>query len=194
MKPLLRKVLRRLTGATGEQKIFCVGLPKTATTSLSQSLNILGYKTRGFAPALLDDVGQWNFNLIKSELRQADAFRDMPWCFLYRELHEMCPNARFILTLRDEQSWISSFVRHFGDRSMPVLKKGMGTDAPLGKEAFFLEAYRKHNQAVMEYFSKNSSFLVLDASQGLGWDKLCHFLGDPIPDREFPMLRPPPAE
>jgi len=44
---------------------------------------------------------------------------DNPWPLIYKELDKRIPGCKFILTLRDEESWYSSVKRHIDDLKRP---------------------------------------------------------------------------
>jgi hypothetical protein len=49
------------------------------------------------------------------------------------------------------------------------------------------KVYEAHNAAVRSHFAGQSDrFLELDLEADDGWEALCSFLGEPIPDRPFP--------
>ena len=50
----------------------------------------------------------------------------------------------------------------------------------------YLRIYREYNRGVLEYFQGRDDLLVMDIEQGDGWDKLCDFLGCPVPDKPLP--------
>ena len=47
----------------------------------------------------------------------------------------------------------------------------------------FVEA---HHQRVADYFEGRQDLLVLRIAAGDGWERLCPFLGEPVPDEPFP--------
>jgi hypothetical protein len=53
--------------------------------------------------------------------------------------------------------------------------------------------YRKHKEGVMSYFSdRKEDILVIDICGGVGWGKLCEFLGfEGEPSKKFPHEVPP---
>ena len=107
-------------------KVFCLGMHKTGTTSLLHSFLRLGIRTcDGLAGASqaerLDFARADNkFNYLQALIAQFQAFEDVPWPLFYKELYELYPEARFILTTRDPQLWIHSCVSHFGNKPDPV--------------------------------------------------------------------------
>ena len=49
-----------------------------------------------------------------------------------------------------------------------------------------VERYVKHHDGVMRYFEGRNDLLVMNIVEGDGWNKLCGFLGRPLPDVPFP--------
>jgi hypothetical protein len=50
----------------------------------------------------------------------------------------------------------------------------------------FIEKYLMHNASIRDYFSNRDNLLIMNLAEGEGWEKLCSFLGLPIPDKPFP--------
>ncbi len=58
-----------------------------------------------------------------------------------------------------------------------------------GNEKIYLKRYNDHNKEVVEYFKdRPNDFLIMDFSNGDGWEKLCPFLGCDIPKIDFPHV------
>lgn len=172
-----------------KSKIFGIGFHKTATTSLGAALEILGYRCCGSVgtrnPRIQEDVYKLAFSLAE----RYDAFQDNPWPLLYRDLDARFPNSKFILTIRSTEGWLNSIVSHFGDRSSPMREWIYGVGAPLGNEALYRRRYEAHNAEVMQYFQyRPADLLIMDITQGEGWEKLCPFLGTEVPTIAFPNL------
>jgi hypothetical protein len=49
-----------------------------------------------------------------------------------------------------------------------------------------LKRYRRHNAEVLGYFRERPGDLLVLHVEGANWDRLCPFLGQPIPDVPFP--------
>ncbi|MDH3499538.1 MAG: hypothetical protein OEM97_05410 [Acidimicrobiia bacterium] len=171
-------------------KVFGIGFHKTATTSLAGALGILGYRVTGPNAITRSDVEARAFRAARRLVRRYDAFQDNPWPLLYRELDEMCPGSKFILTVRPADRWIRSVVDHFGADSTPMrdwIYDGVGS--PLGNEEHYLERYERHNRDVRRYFAdRPADLLEMDITAGDGWEPLCAFLGHPIPQVPFPTM------
>ena len=167
-------------------KVFGLGLSKTGTTALCQALKILGYKTAHFISV--------------EEFSDYNAICDSPVPILYQRLDQMYPNSKFVLTMREQDKWLSSFKKHLKkwqfEKSIELgsAKK----DAVLTH--FFLygtlrydpdkliAGFNEYHQEVMAYFAdRPNDLLIMDITKGDGWEKLCSFLELPIPDVEFPV-------
>ena len=165
-----------------ETKIFCIGLPKTGTTSLTQALDILGYSALHYPDNPIEQA------------RNYDAMSDSPVALHYKELDINYPGARFILTLRDESSWLRSLKEHQsklptpkeGTRAYELRLKTLGS--PQYNKAKHTKAYKDHLLDVSNYFSgREKDLLIVDFISGSdGWTELCRFLGKDIPSQAFP--------
>lgn len=168
-------------------KIFGIGFHKTGTTSLAAALTMLGYRVTGPNGVRDPQIALNALPMALALVPQFDAFQDNPWPILYRELDAAFPGSKYILTVRDPQSWIKSLVGHFGSRSTPMREWIYGAGSPLGHEAAYLARYENHNSDVLQHFAqRQADLLVLDITRGDGWEKLCRFLGCPIPAMAFP--------
>ena len=170
-------------------KVFCIGFHKTGTTSLAVALKQLGYRVTGpngvNDPYIEKNVLSMAYDLVE----QFDAFQDNPWPIIYRELDTRYPGSKFILTLRDSESWIKSQVRHFGRRETAMRKWIYGIGCPEGNEEIYIRRFKNHNREVLSHFrNRPQDFLVMNLAKGDGWDKLCPFLGDRIPNVPFPHV------
>ena len=182
-------------------KIFGIGFYKTGTTSLFEALRLLGYDTvNGDTPGSYpgaDDGATLIRRIDAGDLRlpafeRFDAFTDNPYFAIWRRIYDLYPDARYILTVRDEAPWIASCVKFYRNRRIRPMRLWMfGPHAdPSHDEASrqaWLDAYRAHNRAVREFFStRPHQYLELDLTGEIGWEPLCRFLGAPVPDQPWP--------
>jgi len=100
-----------------KKKIFCIGFPRTGTTTLSNALSKLGYMTRGGPDHILDAFFNNDLESIYKFVDQNDAFQDNPWFCLYKELDKRYPGSKFILTERESDKWLRSIVGYTGNRT-----------------------------------------------------------------------------
>lgn len=183
-------------------RIFGIGMHKTATTSLNKALKLLGvnsahWKTAHWAKAIWEEMSASGRS---STLERSYALCDLPIPLLYRELDSAYPGSKFILTIRDEQTWIESVKKHWSPRHNPF-RRQWDTDPfthrvhklLYGQKNFdaeiFLARYRKHNAEVVKYFAdreRENDLLVMDMDAGAGWPELCGFLNVPVPAIPYP--------
>lgn len=199
--------LKASTGRAHGAKVFGVGFHKTGTSSLARALKILGYRTiHGDSSAswhggdegrgLIELIEAGNYQLPTLDL--FDAFLDNPYFTIWQQLASSCPDARFVLTVRDEQQWLDSCLRYYKGRRIRPMRSwlfGEHADPASSPEAqvAWLNAYRAHNAAVLNYFQDKPNFLVMDIFSGDGWAKLCDFLQQPVPRRGFPHANKTPS-
>ena len=173
---------------TENTKIFGIGFHKTGTTSLAYALKKLGYSVMPGMIGVYDpNISENVYDLAFGVVPKYDAFQDNPWPIIFRELDEKYPGSKFILTIRPRQQWIKSQVKHFGKQNTPMREWIYGVGCPEGNEEIYIARYEQHNKEVLEYFKdRPKDLLVLNITEGEGWEKLCPFLGKDIPDVDFP--------
>ncbi|RJP35877.1 MAG: sulfotransferase family protein [Desulfobacteraceae bacterium] len=185
-------------------KIFCIGLNKTGTTSLHYALLLLGFKSLHHAPnrdapmpehidqakkivASINDAKIKNEPLLKG-YEEFDAFIDIgPVAKNFEILDDQYPNSKFIYTWRDMGSWIDSRIRHV-ERNRQNQDKGLYNgnflDIDVEKWKWGRMLFEKH---VRRYFKdRPDDLLEFNIISGEGWEKLCPFLGFPVKDEPFP--------
>ena len=178
-----------------KSKVICIGWHKTGTTTLGDALLTLGYEVLGARVDLAEELLKGNMEQALDLAGDFSALQDVPWNALYQELDQAFPGSRFILTVRDEDNWLKSAVRHFGARNYdtPIFQWLYGTGRINGNEQCFLERYQRHNREVREYFrDRPNDLLVYNLEERPGWEPLCRFLQKPIPDKPFPHSNPSP--
>lgn len=171
-------------------KIYCIGMHKTGTTSMEKALDKLGYRIATENSTFVPELREGRFRRLNKYLNAYDGLSDFPFFFHYKDLDRITKKSKFILTVRDEKSWIDSVLNHFG--KFDYDKHGMyydGVDNPKKDPEKYLDVYRKHNREVKEYFKdRPEHLLVMDLAKGDGWEKLCKFLDKKKPFIEFPHL------
>lgn len=171
-----------------------LGFHKTGTTSLARALQILGYRVCGFIspkPGIQYSThsrSELFETTYKPFLSEYDAFEDTLWFMFYEKLANDYPDAKFILTVRPEESWYKSMVKHFGgyDRELfHWIYEGYGD--PVGNRELYLEKYSQHNKEVEQFFEKkNRDFLIMKLPEDFNWEVLCEFMNCKIPPGSFP--------
>lgn len=97
-----------------EGLIIGVGFQKTGTSTLREALTILGYRVKDTSHRIIIPILKGDYNFILKRLKNFDAVEDTPWFMIYKELDQLIPNCKFVLTLRDEESWYKSVAKHIG--------------------------------------------------------------------------------
>lgn len=177
-------------------KIFIIGLSKTGTTSIGDALALLGYKRLGWKDIrsrhLVHTWANGDYDALIDQTRYFDAFEDLPWPFMYRQMAEMYPDATFVLSLRkDEQTWLRSMRRHVGRGSWQPYSYFYGTTEVDGNEEIVLQSYRNHTDSVRMYFQDQPHrYAELNIDDGdMNWEVLCKFAQCPegrVPSLGFP--------
>ena len=175
-------------------KVFCVGLNRTATTSMGRAFDALGYKTWHWNTHSAEFLTMWHEGRFPSDLERAvedhDAFEDLPWGLLYRELDERFPGSKFVLTVRrSPEAWLRSIQSHISGRRRWVGDFLVyGSYDPVGDASKYLDIYRAHNDAVERYFADRPGALLRFCPEtGSGWADLCaHLEIDDVPQIPFP--------
>ncbi len=199
-----------------KEKVFCIGLNKTGTTSLEETFKSLGYTVGDQVKGelLLKEYAVRNFNSVIGLCHTADAFQDAPFSFPYTFvlLDHYFPNAKFILTVRDTpDQWYSSMVKFhsnlWGNGKVPTKEVLMNTvyhykgrpwessrilfntpeDDVYNKEKF-LHYYNTHNDIVREYFRMKTNLFEMNISEPGTYLKMCKFLGKEPVGTDFPWL------
>jgi hypothetical protein len=189
-------------------QVIGAGFGRTGTLSLKAALEILGFSpcyhmTEVFANP--DHIAVWDDALNDKPVNWQDFLRDYqaavdwPVCHFWRELRAAFPQAKFLLTERDPESWYRSFSQTIQavvqrapagvDDPMRLahgrMVRRLITDLTLGgnfEKDHVIAVYKAHNEAVKRAFGKD--LLVYDVKQG--WAPLCAYLGMPVPAAEFP--------
>jgi hypothetical protein len=161
--------------------IFGIGLPKTGTSTLTKALNILGYNC-------IHDWKRVNIQisrnrLIKNKLLldgltdKYNAFTDDPIPPNFLTLDKQYPNSKFILTIRDIESWLVSRKKHRAIY-LPNLKTNSYEERIFYKN--FMASVKNH------FKDRPDDLLIMNIIEGEGWEPLCRFLDKHIPNCQFP--------
>jgi hypothetical protein len=182
-------------------RIFGIGMHKTATSSLHAAFKTLGYDSFHWET----NKKSWDiWNEMKTAGRSETLERyyslcDLPIPMFYRELDAAYPGSKFVLTVREESTWLKSVERLWNPYVNPRYDWDLQPfshqihQALYGQTEFnaeiFLARYRRHNAEVKEYFrNRSSDLLVMDIDQAAGWNELCGFFGRAIPAAPYPRV------
>ncbi|AWM13010.1 hypothetical protein DI487_03455 [Flavobacterium sediminis] len=178
-----------------KEKVFVIGYHKTGTSSLGKAMLTLGFRVCG---SLKEGYGYKDSDKAFPEylMEQAqplfdkyDAFQDTPWFLLYKELYYRFPEAKFILTIRDEEKWIKSMQGHFGKNSYPYHDYIYEDSDMFSDSEKYIQVYKQHNSSVREFFKdKPKQLLEINLKEDDKWEKICTFLNVKVPQRDFPHV------
>ncbi|MFH4964313.1 sulfotransferase [Gaetbulibacter sp. M235] len=135
-----------------KQKVFIIGFHKTGTTSLEHALQFLGYRVYGGDKNLMkytnsDDLKTY----IRKTIDSWDAVQNMPWPLYYKELYEIYPEAKYILTIKDTNTWIRSVLTYFACIRIPLHKTIYGVPCTEGYEYRYKEVYEQTNTEILNF-------------------------------------------
>lgn len=183
-------------------KIFGIGLSRTGTRSLTKALNILGFRVIHYPTDRITwnelMAGKCDYSLLK----KYDGITDITVARYYPQLDHVFPNSKYILTVREKDSWLYSVKRvwemrpAFDDRpekEVAVNIRRFLRASVYGCYEFNNElmsyAYDMHYKNVREYFfGRPEAMLEINIIDGDGWEKLCPFLGKSPLDCPFPNI------
>ncbi|HLJ02728.1 MAG TPA: sulfotransferase [Solirubrobacteraceae bacterium] len=202
-------------------KVIGAGLPRTGTLSQKVALEMLGlgpcYHMVNVL-AEMDQAATWAAALAgAADFREVfadfESSVDWPGSFFYRELMEVFPDAKVLLSVRPAEDWELSmretiWAIFYGDHLLNDLSRARGRVDPawrsyidmmegmweqsglLGSGATanpgeLARAFDAYNQQVIATVPADR-LLVWSAADG--WDPLCEFLGVQPPDVPFPRL------
>jgi hypothetical protein len=192
-----------------DAKVFGIGLPKTGLSSLTSALKILGYSTSQYQWDVMDwdtlnqlQNGSFHLKVLESH----DAVTDLPFISRFPQAFDQeYPGSKFILTVRDINSWLRSTEQWFSSRPIKAAHQDRRLTAYTSTAFFDLYfrvllfgsiqfsrdhlryIYNEHYDRVTRYFTdRETDLLVLDTSAGEGWEQLCPFLYKEVPDVPYP--------
>jgi hypothetical protein len=186
-------------------RIIGAGFGRTGTASLKRALELLGFgpchhmsevlkqpeTTVGWTAALNGDI-----TALPPLLEGYEATLDFPSCLLWREISELYPQAKVVLSVRDPKQWydsaratilspeprrinpdIAALLRPFSEA---MAARGFRRDL---SEADTIAVFNEHNESVRAAV-RPDNLLVYEVTQG--WAPLCEFLEADVPDEPFP--------
>lgn len=193
-------------------RVIGAGFGRTGTFSLKTALDLLGYgPTYHMAEVFAhpEDVAVWQAVAEGKPVDWDDLFDgyqsavDWPASAVYRELMDVYPDAKVILTTRDPQKWHESGLNTIfpgdgtaSDEESAERRAHRRMVATLLWDGIFHGRVREREYAI-DIFNQHidrvkaevpsERLLVYDVAEG--WEPLCAFLGVPMPaDESFPRL------
>ena len=196
-------------------KVFCIGMNKTGTTSLKFEFIRLKYNV---APQRDIERKFWAYktnrwDVIIDYCKKYEFFQDFPFSFpnTYKEIDKEF-NAKFILTIRNSaDEWYDSLIRFQkktgafnSNGNLPTannlkdavyIRKGWMydthmtlfdvTDADLYNKEKLVKAYNDYNNEVIDYFGDRDDFMIINLSETDSYSKFKKFIGLETPYNEF---------
>jgi len=158
----------------GSVRIVCVGVMRTGLKTLHKALRNLGYSNIYDQEDIVSSYDQWNDVLRNNASKEAlakvfdgrEVIMGMPTFCFWEQIVELYPNAKVILTIRDEDEWWNSVQRakKLMDNELP------GSPLRYGSvmrciESYMVPSYHKFCQVLR--FSWNATL----GAQGLCGDE-----------------------
>ena len=187
-------------------KIIGAGFGRTGTLSMKSALEQLGFGPCHHMMEVFgkpDHIALWQEAADGKPVDWETVFSgyqsavDWPVCYFWRELSQLYPEAKVLLTLRDPEKWydsaIATIFKGMLSRSEGVtdphalmvrkliVENTFGGD--LSNRGHAIDVFNRHNQAVIDSIPADR-LLVFEASQG--WAPLCDFLDVPQPTSQYP--------
>lgn len=194
--------------------VFGIGFHRTGTRSLTSALQHLGYRTihwpsaRNLKIDLEARVVAANYDrarmleILDSVFYRFDAFTDVPFPGIYRELAQAFPMSKFVLTTREPESWWDSVVRHFDltakeyrvlDPFEKIQYQLYPPETPdtvsLADKDVLIAKFLQHEESVCDYFASTDRLLKLTLEDADGYRRLAQFVGRPAGETKFPHVR-----
>jgi hypothetical protein len=189
-------------------KIIGAGFGRTGTISLKQAFEYLGYPCYHMQEVMAaydrGHIEQWDAALSGKVIDWDALFSgyeatvDFPACVFYQQLMEAFPDAVVVLSVRDPQGWWRSFSKMLGlvtkarfFNFVPMFRKFSAMnihmidyvfDGSMDKDSC-IGRYIRHIEEVKATVPAER-LLVYSVSEG--WEPLCQFLGQQVPNIPFP--------
>ena len=170
--------------------VFNIGLNRAGTTSLTEALELLGYRALHYRlneDHRLYDVAVGNLRAGRRPFAGIDqkfnAFSDFTGHLFFRQLDVGYPGSKFILTVRDLEPWLNS--REWKVQQNLADPGYIGAFREVDRKAW-AEDRERYLAEVTSYFAdRPQDLLVMNIPAGDGWESLCTFLNRPIPTMPF---------
>jgi hypothetical protein len=191
LPPVVRFLERSRAGRTGLRwcrrlrsrrhpqgpRVLCVGYAKTGTSSFGEAMRRLGFSHYGYDRDLEDCRARGDLARCLDWAAHFDTLDDLPWFSpdFVGAFRRRFPGSFYVLLNRDEQEWLRSYFGFYGKVCSPA-------------EA--VRRYRDHREQVLDILADEPHVLQLDVCAGEGYERLCPFLGLPVPDEPFPWVKP----
>lgn len=190
--------------------VIGAGLSRTGTMSTRAALERLGFRCYHMTetPLAGGHLDAWlKYTTGQSAMDWESLFKnyrasvDLPGCLFYKQILEAFPAAKVVLNVRDPDKWYDSLIRlstaleeyrPFVSDSASLEKflrlsdvlGGILTKGDFSRKNCLM-SFEAHNASVREHVPEER-LLVFRVQDG--WEPLCQFLGQNIPEEPFPHL------
>lgn len=173
-------------------KVFELGSPKTGTKSLGAAFDLLGLKHKSWDLILHEQCKRGDFKETLRIAEMYEAFEDTPWHSfdLYKRFDILFPKSKFILLERQIDEWIQSHENFFSYEinSKEAHPLYLIEDYQSKRDQIIKDHQDKYKKIKSYFKHRQDDLLVMNICAGEGWEKLCPFLGLPVPKTAFPHL------
>ena len=210
-------------------EVINAGVSRTGTLSMTEAFRILGYAHPYHFTSIFGncrDADMWVDALeakyhgkgkpfgrkeFDKLLGHTSAVSDTPCFVMWKELTDAYPEAKVVLTRRDEQKWLKScrslnegtlnpvsrYVLRYTDPLWMgrILRLGLlwtegwfGVEGNMSLETTMANALQKYRDHYVDIKATVPKDRLLEYELGSGWKPLCEFLGKPVPNVPFPHL------
>jgi hypothetical protein len=175
---------------SSKPQVFGIGLSRTGTSSLNRALRMLGLTSKHFPVELVKS----KYNAEALEKKSAT---DTPVAWRFKVLANRYPEAKFVLTWRDETTWLDSCRRLWIDQKTEWDKAENDCINQMHQDLYdtidfdskkLMVSRSRHHVEVFNHFRKENRLLEMNIAEGDGWAKLCRFLGCESPSELFPRV------
>lgn len=185
--------------------VIGAGFGRTGTESMKLALEMLGFGPCHHMKEVLsssEQIALWRAAARGNLPDWDEAFLgynssvDWPSAYFWRELSEYYPDAKILLTTRSADSWYASMEKTIF-KTLKESTEPASIGISLIAERVFggriedrdhaIAVYEANNAEVQSAFTPDRLFTY---ELGDGWDKLCQFLGKPVPNVPYPNRNP----
>lgn len=154
-------------------RVLCVGFQKTGTSSFGRAMKELGFSHFGYDHDLAAAAARGDIDSCLEFGANFDSLDDLPWSTpeFVAAFRARFPGSRYVFLDREEHQWLRSYFAYFN---------------PGCSEAEALARLRGHQRRILEILDDEPHVLRMNICAGEGYEKLCPFLGVPIPQFPFP--------
>jgi hypothetical protein len=166
--------------------VINLGLPKTGTSSLQKALKKLGWKN------ILHGISRFihmPFDSVTDIIEKHEGCLEIYGVFPFHDLISRFPQAYYINTIRDFDSWLNSCAYQFNERRKVSSLTLSYRLKRFGKQYYDEQNFRNWYEQYIKDIKQHTHIRILDIDiiKGEGYEKLCPFLGCDILDEEFPI-------